>query len=162
MQTSSESSSTVQWVCGPITATCRPSTGPGGRTTGAGWRWWPVSSPRTDLPPGEAGRAAETARGERSGGSGRGQPGVVVVHGTAVGEQRAVVVEEDDAVAQQAPALLGVAADRGGEVARVTGGLGTGGYVVAHRHHFRIEPGSGPAVTCGASLITDSTSLRPF
>src|SRR3954463_12303188 len=139
MRTSSESSSTVQWVCGPTTATCRPSTGPGGRTTGAGWRWWPGSSPRTDLAPRRRGTAAETARGDRAGGSGRGQPGVVVVHGAAVGEQRAVVVEEDDAVAQQAPALLGVSADHGREVARVTGGLGTGGYVVAHRHHFRIE-----------------------
>src|SRR3954469_21555581 len=101
MRTSSESSSTVQWVCGPTTATCRPSTGPGGRTTGAGWRWWPVSSPRTDLPPATRDGRGDS-RGERAGGSGRGQPGVVVAHGAAVGEQRAVVVEEDDAVAQQA------------------------------------------------------------
>ena len=55
----------------------------------------------------------------------------------AVGEQLAVVVEEDDAVAQQAPALLGVAADHGGEVTGLAGGVGAGSYVVAHRDHIR-------------------------
>jgi hypothetical protein len=55
---------------------------------------------------------------------------VVVGHGAAVGEQFAVVVEQDDAVAQQAPTLFGVAADDGREVTRLAGGVGAGRYVV--------------------------------
>ncbi len=79
------------------------------------------------------------------------QPGVVVGDGAAVGEQLAVVVEEDDAVAQQAPTLLGVAADHGGEVTGLAGGVGAGRYVVAHRDHIRSAPGAVPGVTLPCS-----------
>ena len=46
-------------------------------------------------------------------------------------------IEQHDAVAEQAPALLGVAAHHGGEVARLTGGFGTGVSVLAHQDHSR-------------------------
>jgi hypothetical protein len=68
---------------------------------------------------------------------------VVVVDSAPVGEQLAVVVEQDDAVAQQAPALLGVAADHSREITCVAAGIGTGQYVVAHRHHIRFDPAGG-------------------
>jgi hypothetical protein len=77
---------------------------------------------------------------------------VVVEHGTAVGQQLTVVVEQDDAVAEQAPALLGVAAHDGGEVTRVAGGCGARGYVVAHRDSipFGIPAGAGSYVPCSS------------
>jgi hypothetical protein len=59
---------------------------------------------------------------------------VVVGHGPAVGEQLTVVVEQDDAIAEEAPALLGVAADHSSEVTSLTRGVGAGWYVVAHAH----------------------------
>jgi hypothetical protein len=62
---------------------------------------------------------------------------VVVGDRLTVGEQLAVVVEQDDAVAEQPPALLGVAADDDRQVAYVAGGVGAGGSVVAHRDHSR-------------------------
>jgi hypothetical protein len=61
---------------------------------------------------------------------------VVIRDGAAVGEQLAVVVEEHDAVAQESPALFGVAADHRGEVAGLAGGVGARSYVVAHRNHI--------------------------
>jgi hypothetical protein len=61
---------------------------------------------------------------------------VVIGDGAAVGEQLAVVVEEDDAVAQQAPPLLGVTADHRGQVTGLAGGFGAGIYVVTHRDHI--------------------------
>ena len=72
------------------------------------------------------GEAAGALKREVSRRRARGEPGVVVGDGAAVGEQLAVVVEQDDAVAQQSPALLGVAADDGGEVTRLAGGVGAG------------------------------------
>jgi hypothetical protein len=58
---------------------------------------------------------------------------VVVRYGAAVGQQLAVVVEEDDAVAEQPPALLRVAGDHDREVAIVAVGVRARGGVGAHR-----------------------------
>jgi hypothetical protein len=97
---------------------------------------------------------------EARAGLGGGEPGVVVGHGPAVGEQLAVVVEQDDAVAQQAPALLGVAADDGREVARLARGVGAGRYVVTHGGSIRSVPtGVGSYVPCSSDY--GSTILRP-
>jgi hypothetical protein len=76
-----------------------------------------------------------------------GQPDVVVAHGLAVGQQFAVVVEEDHAVAEEAPTLLGVAAHHGSEVTGLAGGLGAGRYVVAHGGPLRWGRTSGCGIT---------------
>src|SRR3954452_13844471 len=60
-------------------------------------------------------------------------PGVVIGDRATVGQQLAVVVEEDHAVAQQLPALLRVTGDDDCEVAVVAGGVRARGRVGAHR-----------------------------
>src|SRR5215218_5260392 len=87
--------------------------------------------------------------------SGGSQPGVVVGHRTPVGQQLAVVVEQDDAVAQQPPALLGVAADHDGEIAGVAVGVGTRSPVLAHG-----DPPLDPAWDAGPTLQFTSVSQR--
>jgi uncharacterized protein DUF664 len=105
-------------------------------------------------------RARPTVESEVSGlGELGGQPDVVVADGLAVGEQLTVVVEEDHAVAQQAPALLGVAADHGGEVTRLAGGLGAGRYVGTHGGPFVRWFLNTGQITDRARLFTGSASL---
>src|SRR5687768_17239928 len=115
-------------ACGSATTTSRRPTGSGGPTIASGW------SGRPGRPPGA----------DRSAGELRGEPDVVVGDGAAVGQQLAVVVEQHDAVAQQAPALLGVAAHHGGEVTRLAGGVGAGLRVVAHGGSIRSDRGTVP------------------
>src|SRR3954447_2154905 len=132
-RTSSASSSTGPPGFGPATTTCRPASTPGGgRSTATG------SRPLRRMLLGRQRRRTRPAVESEGSGLGElgGQPDVVVADGLAVGEQLTVVVEEDHAVAQQAPALLGVAADHGGEVTRLAGGLGAGRYVGTHGGPF--------------------------
>jgi hypothetical protein len=90
----------------------------------------------------------------------RSEPDVVVRNGAAVGEQLAVVVEQDDAVAQQSPALLGVTAHHGGEVTGLAGGVGAALRVVAHRCHIRSVRGTVPGITYRVCLITTTASVH--
>src|SRR3954447_653687 len=141
-RTSSASSSTGPPGFGPATTTCRPASTPGGgRSTATGSR-----PPRRMLLGRQRRRTRPAVESEGSGlGELGGQPDVVVADGLAVGEQLTVVVEEDHAVAQQPPALLGVAADHGGEVTRLARGLGAGRYVGTHGGPFvSVVPEHGP------------------
>jgi len=56
----------------------------------------------------------------------------VRLHAAAVGQQLAGVLEDDDAVAEQAPALLGVARDHPGRVVVHSIRVRTGGLVLTH------------------------------
>src|SRR5215213_6740270 len=142
MPTSCGNWSTARPACGPRCPTCPRRAPSGGRPTARGWR---------------ASRRRPAA--ERSGGR---QPGVVVADGAAVGEELAVVVEQHDAVAQQPPALLGVAAHDDGQVPGVTVDVGARGKMLAHDGPSVVGTSDDlSAVTFRAGSITEFGQCAP-